>query len=116
MALRHGGGEWYTKWTHTENGNVMSRRLHRLEIQAKDGRMYVLEGQRLPDFIQTCSGVGHKGKHLAQILLNRKNFPDQDRGLFRTWPNARDAGHIVIGLTFSVILFRILAFLAEATP
>ncbi len=115
MALCQ-GGEWFTKWTHVENGNVMTRRLHRLEVQGKDGHLHVLEGKELPDYIQTCAGNGHKGKHLAQILLHPNNFPPPPRGEIKSWPSIRDALHIGVGLTVSVILLRILAALAEAVP
>ena len=113
MALSQ-GGERFTKWTHVENGQVMTRRLHRLEVQGKDGRLYVLEGRHLPDFIQTCSGHGHKGKHLAQILLHPRNFPPQPREEFKRWPNVRDVVHIGLGLVFSAALVRILSELAQA--
>lgn len=115
MALSQ-GGERFTKWTHVENGQVMTRRLHRLEVQGKDGLLHVLEGRELPDFIQTCSGNGHKGKHLAQILLHPKNFPPMPRRNADRWPNLRDASHIALGLTIAVLLLRILVTLAEAVP
>ena len=37
MALRQ-GSECFTKWTHVENGQVLSRRLHRIVLQTPDGR------------------------------------------------------------------------------
>ncbi len=113
MALSQ-GGEWFTKWTHVENGQVMVRRLHRLEVQGQDGHLYVLEGKELPDFIQTCSGTGHKGKHLAQILLNPANFPPPPRGEMKTWPNWRDVVHLALGMVFFLLLLRIVSTLAEA--
>ena len=68
MALHH-GDEHYTKWMHIENGNMMVRRLHRIEIQARDGRLHVIRGEDLPDGFVTSAGHGHKCKHIAQILL-----------------------------------------------
>jgi hypothetical protein len=77
MALRH-ADEHYTKWTHVENGKVLTRRLHRLEIQARDGRTYVIRGEKLPDFNtppnrrlhindRQSSSCGHK---LKRIMAN----------------------------------------------
>jgi len=102
MALQH-GSEHYTKWTHVENGQVLSRRLHRMEIQARNGRLYIITGDKLPDFLQTCSGHGYKGRHVAQILLspdphvpavNQPYWPV----LLKTWPTWRDLAHLVAGL------------------
>ena len=112
MALCQ-GGEFHTKWTHLENGGAMTRRLHRLEIQGKGGQLYVLEGKGLPDYIQTSSGTGHKGKHLAQILLNPAHSPAARRSS-QKWPNPRDAFHLSLGMVFFLVLFRIVTMLAHA--
>ena len=111
MALSQ-GGERFTKWTHVENGQVMVRRLHRLEVQGMDGHLYVLEGKALPDFIQTSSGNGHKGKHLAQILLSPSNFAPPPKAEVRSWPNVRDAFHLSLGMVFFLILVRIVGTMA----
>lgn len=104
MALKH-KEEHFTRWTHVENGQVLNRRLHRIEVQANDGRLYVIAGDRLPDFIQTCTGVGHKGTHLAQILLNPNRQP---KGLVLTnrepWPTGRDVFMAVIGFMSFIFL------------
>ena len=55
MALKQ-GKESFTKWTHVENGKVMVRRIHRIEIQARNGSLYTIRGDQLPDFIQTSAG------------------------------------------------------------
>jgi hypothetical protein len=107
MAIRH-GDEYFTRWTHVENGKVLNRRLHRIEIQARDGRLYIVTGEKLPDFLQTCSGHGYKGEHIAQILMHPKvgRSPDAEP---KPWPTSRDALHAVLGLG----LFLLLQFLGR---
>lgn len=104
MALKH-KEEYFTRWTHVENGQVLNRRLHRIEVQANDGRLHVITGDRLPDFIQTCAGVGHKGTHLMQILFNPNRQPKQ---MVLTdpqpWPSSRDVLMAVIGVMSFIFL------------
>ena len=107
MALRH-KDEHYTKWMHIEKDNMMVRRLHRIEIQARDGRLYVIRGEDLPDGLTTTSGHGYRGKHVAQILLRplstrRLAAPDVD-----DWPRARDVLHLVLGV-FGFLMVRFFA-------
>lgn len=101
------GKERFTRWTHVENDNVLNRRLHRIEIQAKDGRLYVLKGEQLPDFIQTCTGQGHVGEHIAQILLHPKPMtepePDEPPPKPPVWPTARDALNAALGFAAFII-------------
>jgi hypothetical protein len=115
MALRH-GGEFFTKWTHVENGQVLVRRLHRLEVQGKDGLLHVLEGRNLPDFIQTCAGEGHRGKHLGQILLGPNDPSRRSRNRTERWPSPRDGIHLVMGVSLCLILVRLLAALSDVAP
>jgi hypothetical protein len=107
MALMQDEQLMYTKWAHVENGQVMVRRIHRIEVQTHTGRLYVLTGNLLPDFIQTCAGVGYKGAHLAQILLNPKSISTRPFAApeTRTWPSARDIAHVAIGI-MSVLSLR----------
>ena len=72
MALNQ-GGECFAKWTHVEDGQVLSRRLHRIVIQTADGDLKTITGDRLPDSIQTCSGLTYVGTSLAQTLLLPKS-------------------------------------------
>ena len=65
MAL-YDGSTYYTKFTFTENGKTIDRRIHRIEIQARDGRLYIIEGKDLPDFLYASTGVGFKGQHIAR--------------------------------------------------
>ncbi|MCA9063319.1 MAG: hypothetical protein KDA96_09680 [Planctomycetaceae bacterium] len=104
MALKH-KEEYFTRWTHVENGQVLNRRLHRIEVQANDGRLYVITGDRLPDFIQTCTGAGHKGTHLAQILFNPGRHPSSLRLTDPApWPSSRDVLMAVIGVMSFIFL------------
>lgn len=115
MAI-HKGGEWYTSFRFTENGNPVVRRIHRMEVQANDGHLYVLEGKDLPDKMEVNTGTGHRGKHLATIILNRTNFPPPPKGEAKKWPAGRDVLHIALGMTCFLLLARILATLAHAVP
>lgn len=111
MAVKK-GDEYFTSFTHTESGRVLTRRLHQLEIQARDGRIYTLRGENLPDFIHTSAGEGFKGEHLGQILLNPKavstwpNFVSEPR----PWPCGRDVLNFVLGF-FAVAMLRFFASL-----
>ena len=104
MALKEKSEGHFTKWMHMENGKVLVRRLHRLEIQSASGQLHVLTGENLPDAIVTNAGEGFKGAHIGQILLNPKQrfkasntLPDvqEDR-----WPTSRDAVNWMIGIAF----------------
>lgn len=111
MALNHKGVH-FTRWTHVENGNVMNRRLHRIEVQANDGRLHVITGDRLPDFIQTNAGNGHSGKHIAQILLDPNRRTSSVIALESgPWPAMRDGVNLAIGFASFVLLrFALSAF------
>ena len=49
--------ECYTKWTHVENGKVLVRRIHRIEVQARNGGLYTLRGDKLPLRAFSCSEI-----------------------------------------------------------
>jgi hypothetical protein len=76
MALRQ-GNECFTKWTHVESGQVVSRRLHRIVLQTPDGDVRTITGDKLPDSIQTWSGYTHRGVNLARALLSPKSAAKQ---------------------------------------
>ena len=110
MAIKH-DKECYTKWTHVENGKVLVRRIHRIEVQARNGGLYVLRGDKLPDFIQTSAGEGFKGEHLAQILLNPESISQRapfTAPVANPWPTLRDFVNVGIGfLTFLMLRFTV---------
>jgi hypothetical protein len=113
MALVH-GSEHYAKWTHMENGKVLTRRLHRIEIQARDGRLYALTGDRLPDALVTNSGHAYKGEHIAQILLRPESCTAYETPRqAAAWPNLRDVANFVIGFV-SISILRVLIALIES--
>jgi hypothetical protein len=111
MALLQ-GTEHFTKWTHVENGKVFIRRLHRMEIQALDGRLYAITGEKLPDYIQTSCGQAYKGEHLAQILLRPGKFGPPPVPS-RPWPSFRDVCQIGLGM-LTLLLLRFVWALAFA--
>jgi hypothetical protein len=88
MALRQ-GSECFTRWTHVENGQVVNRRLHGIDLQTHDGRLRTITGDRLPDFIQTCAGHSDTSANLAQILLSPKSL-SQKVPKQVPWPLATD--------------------------
>jgi len=110
MALKH-QEERFVRWTHVENGKVLNRRLHRIEVQAADGRLYVLTGDQLPDFIQTCTGQGHRGKHIMQVLANPRAEADWTPPESKPWPVGRDVLHATLGVV-GFLLLRFLGGLA----
>jgi hypothetical protein len=115
MAMKQ-GTEYYTKWTHMENSSPMTRRIHRIEIQARNGELYVIKGEDLPECITTACGVGLKGKHLAQILIRPKSVAKTSpypAPKANAWPSWRDIVSLGIGF-FGFVIFRFVVSLFEA--
>lgn len=112
MALKH-GSEYFTKLTHIENGKIVPRRIHRLEVQDRHGRLHILTGEKLPDYIQINTGHGYAGKHLGQILLGTKGLSLTDSVLslprveMPAWPCFRDLLSALMGF----LLFFALRFI-----
>jgi hypothetical protein len=79
MALRQ-GSECFTKWTHVESGEVLTRRLHRIVLQTPDGDVKKITGDALPDSIQTWSGHTYHGVNLARTLLRPKSTAKRSSG------------------------------------
>jgi len=115
MALGPGGDK-HTIMTFVENGRVIQRRVHLMKVVDKDGKVNDIEGDRLPDYILMQSGKGYKGNHLGQILLGRNDPGENRRPIKERWPNIRDVGHLVIGISFVLLLSRIVAAVAEMRP
>jgi hypothetical protein len=104
--------EQYTKWVHVENGKVMVRRIHRMEIQARTGVMYTLRGKDLPDFVQTSAGDGYKGAHLAQILLKPEKIARRapyTPTVANAFPSLRDLANMGMGI-LGFLLLRFIVF------
>ena len=108
MALRN-GDEHYTMFTFVENGQVMNRRLHRIEFQDRTGKVHVLEGKELPNFLMANTGAGQKGHHVATILLKPESAGSLIPAMGELWPSRRDALH---GFA-AVVLFMMLQHFAE---
>jgi len=113
MALKE-GGEHYTMFTFVENGDVKNRRLHRIEFQDRTGKVHVLEGKELPNFLMANTGTAQKGHHVATILLKPESagslIPKWD-----AWPTHRD---VLNGLA-AVVLFMMMqrfVHIASALP
>jgi len=112
MALHH-KDKYFTKWMHMENGNVLVRRLHRIEILANDGLLHVLTGDKLPDSFVTSTGMGHKGLHTAQIMLRtRSNEIIAPETNF--WPRGRDVLHFGLGVIGFLLMRFVLTALFDA--
>ena len=115
MALKH-GDEHYTMFTFTENGQVMNRRLHKLEIQDRTGKVHILEGKLLPNVITASTGQGQKGHHVATILLNPESakslIPSQDG---YAWPTHRDVLHGLAAVVLFMMMQRFV-HIASALP
>ena len=106
----------HTKWVHVENGKVMVRRIHRMEIQARTGVMYTLRGKDLPDFVQTSAGEGYKGAHLAQILLKPEKISRRTpytATVANPFPSLRDLGNMGFGV-LAFLLLRFIIFVVAA--
>lgn len=92
--------EQYMHFTFHENGKSFTRRLHRLEVQGPDGKLYILTGKDLPDMMSVYTGTGYKGEHLGEILLKPLKVRPWPKLVVETrpWPSSRDVLNIAIGL------------------
>jgi hypothetical protein len=113
MALKQ-GAEHYTMLTFTENGQVRNRRLQRIEIQDSTGRMHILEGKALPDFIRADTGLAEKGEHLATILLQPEKAKAKSL-IPEAWPTNRDVLNGLAGMVLLMMMLRF-AHLASNMP
>ena len=69
MAIKQ-GSECYTKWTHVENGRVLVRRIHRIEVQARNIDALTLVTGRTAD-----TGVHGLGEQFAPFDLSGRLVP-----------------------------------------
>ena len=115
MGLKHGKEPQYTMWTHTENGKVTNRRLHKMDVQDRFGRMHRLKEDELPEAIHTFSGQAHTGAHLATILLRPEKLrvPKAAPPDTASWPNLRDAVNLLLGF-LGIVMLRFIIALIEA--
>ena len=117
MALRN-GDEHFTMFAFTENGDVKNRRLHRLEFQDRTGKVHILEGKELPNFIMASTGQGQKGCHMATILLKPESATPLIPILgFSLWPTRRDVLCGLAGMiAFMFVLHWVRVADADSTP
>ena len=115
MGLKHKSEPQYTMWTHTENGKVTNRRMHKMDVQDRFGRMHRLKEDELPEAIHTFSGQAYTGAHLATILLRPEKIsgPKAAPPDSAPWPNLRDVTNLLVGF-MGIALLRIIIALAEA--
>lgn len=99
MALKH-GSDHYTKWMHLENGQVMVRRIHRMEIQDACGRLHHITQEQLPEAIVTSTGESSKGKPIARILLRPRSRMFGELPAFDGATSALVWNALVFGLGF----------------
>jgi hypothetical protein len=81
----------FCKVIHSENGRILTRRIHTMKVQAADGRLHHLEGRDLPNSISLYSGVSYRGAHLAEVLLNPKDAKASPILPTTGWISKRDA-------------------------
>lgn len=99
------GGERHCKMMHVENGRVTVRRIHHIMVQATDGRLHSLTGDRLPDSICMSSGQPNEEAR-AEIILGMPRAPSlwvfflslMDR------KRARDFAFMLLGMVVTVAL------------
>ena len=109
MALKH-GSDHYTKWVHMENGKVMVRRIHRLEIQDARGRLHAITREQLPESILTSTGDAKKSPHIARILLRPQSVSLVDWQSLDSFPATLVWNALVFGFGFfTALTLRFLA-------
>jgi|GEM_PF-5671288 len=111
-------GKTYCHVQLLENGRVTNRRIQHLTVQDADGRVYRLEGDRLPEYVGFDTSTGKDQKALAEILLRdqRQYLPQMALVEMRPrWPRNRDVLHMAIPLV-ALGLIRLFAAAAVAHP
>ncbi len=111
MALKDREG-YYAKFTYVENGQVLTRRIHKFDLQARDGQLYHVEGKDLPDGLTMYAGAGRKGNHLAELILPKSALRRRDQVRPPKWPNRRDWVHVATGASLLVIFHSVLILAA----
>jgi hypothetical protein len=98
-----------------ENGKVMTRRLHEIEVQDRFGRVHRLQHDELPQAMTTRAGQAYKGAHLATILLSPEKLrvPNAAPPDTASWPNLRDAVNLLLGF-LGIAMLRFIVALIEA--
>lgn len=95
----------HCKFVLLENGTPVVRRIHRLVIQAANGKVYEIEGNRLPMFVGLFPGNSQAGKHLGQILLNPNQYHALDWIAPATWLSLRTVVIFLFGMFATHLLW-----------
>ena len=107
--------ERYCTMTHHENGKrATTRRIFVIMVQAADGRVHQLEGERLPDSITIyTSNPNHRGS--ADILLGSPPSPSVRAFVtsFLNGARARDLSFMLLGMFVITVLITVADVLAQ---
>lgn len=109
-------GKTYCHVQLLENGRVTNRRIQQMTVQDADGRVYRLEGDRLPELVSFDTRRNEENRALAEILLRdqRQNLPSLALVEVRPrWPKNRDILHMAIPLV-ALGLIKLMAAIAIA--
>ncbi len=112
MAVKQGTA-YFCKWLHYESGRLTHRRLNVLEIQARDGLVYTVQGDKLPQSLVTYTGDKVQGQNVAQILLH----PEKTKRLplmFEKTPSPltfRDLVAMIFGFWLFPVVFLVIHIL-----
>jgi hypothetical protein len=106
MMAKQEGGVFFVRWRHNESVSPLTRHIHKIVVQGRNGLPFSVEGPDLPDEIITHCGTEAKGKHMMEILMS-PGAPRQQwvpsEPVF--WPRARDVVHMVLGAV-GILLFQ----------
>ena len=113
MALKR-GEEHFTMFSFSEDHDGVNRRVHRITLQDRTGKVHILEGKALPHKLTLDTGKARKGNHVAEILLK----PESASSLFslpegEIWPSRRDVAHGLVGIALFVLMQRFAIQLAS---
>lgn len=114
LAIRD---ESHCKFILCENGKPgVVRRIEFITVQAADGRLYRLEGKRLPDTVVLYTATPHE-KATAEILLQHPPLPSL-RVLVISFLNgtrARDIGFTLLGMLIVTVLISVADCILQLT-
>ena len=120
MAIKHGDqlATWFMFREGTKGGGERQRLryIHRLELQTPDGKIYTIEGEKLPNWLMVDCGESQHDKSLCQVLLSDR--PNRTRTVVhaeqRPWPTLRDVANGLIGIIVFQLGIGVVSALAAA--
>ena len=101
----------------SEDHEGFNRRVHRITLQDRTGKVHILEGKALPHKLTLDTGKARKGFHVAEILLEPESA-DSLLSLPRgeIWPSRRDVAHGLAAIGLFVLMQRFAAQLNSPHP